>query len=65
VSGVDGFVVPEFIVTNFSEFEAVEVGALSKKSAGSPVLRVPVPRRDVVEFDRGWSVVVLVPLVFF
>jgi len=65
VSCVNGFVVLKLVVTDFPEFESVEIGALSKQGASGPVLGVPVPRRDVVRFDRGWSVGVFVPLVFF
>jgi len=65
VSGVDGFVVLKLVIADFSEFESVEVGALSKQGTGGPALSIPVPGRDIVEFDWGWSVIVLVPLVFF
>ena len=65
MSRVNGFFVLKLVVADFSEFESVEIGALSKQGASGPVLGIPVPRRDVVEFDRGWSVGVLVPLVFF
>jgi len=65
VSRVNGFVVLELVVTDFLEFESVEIGALSKQGAGGPVLGIPMPRHSVVDFDRGRSVDVLVPLVFF
>ena len=65
MSRVNGFVVLELVVADFSKFESVKIGALSKQGAGGPVLGIPMPRRDVVEFDRGWSVGVFVPLVFF
>jgi len=65
VTGIDGFVVCELVVADISKFESVKIGALSKQGTSGPVLGIPVPRCDIVELDRGWSVGVLVPLVFF
>ena len=65
MSRVNGFVVLKLVVADFSEFESVEIGALAKQGASGPVLGIPVPRRNVVEYDRGRSVDILVPLVFF
>ena len=51
VSGIEGFVVLEFVVADFSKFVSVEVRADVVGRAVCPVLRVPV-FRCAVDFFR-------------
>jgi len=63
MSGVDGFVVFERIIANFSKFVTVEVGHELKRCAVGPVLSLPVLWATInLHCFQGWTVYLRIPI---